>query len=194
MRNRNLERCFTALQMVSNAGMNTSSISGPEGSKMTLRSVLYREFTPWNRSTYLFILGVVLLSCYPLLADSGRDASTIVAVIILGLVAVILVSIGGLTVVIRESEMILHLGLVPLITKTVPFKQIKYLRITKYRPIKDFGGWGLRGLGKQQLWSARGTDGLVLNLIEGSELIVGSDDPNKLKERICDLSGISFHE
>ena len=179
---------------MSNAGIDTSSTDGAEGSKMALEAVRYRKFTPWNWSTYLFILGVVLLSCYPLLADSGRDASTIVAVIILGLVAVILVSIGGLTVVIRESEIILHLGLVPLITKTVPFKQIKYLRITKYRPIKDFGGWGLRGLGKQQLWSARGTDGLVLNLIEGSELIVGSDDPNKLKERICDLSGISFHE
>ena len=69
---------------------------------MTLKSVLHREFTPWNWSTYLFILGVVLLSCYPLLADSVRDASTIVAVIILGLVAVILVSIGGLTVVFEK--------------------------------------------------------------------------------------------
>ena len=182
------------MQTVYNAGIDTSSIGGPEGSKMTLQSVQYREFTPWNRSTYLFILGAVLLSCYPLLSDSGRDASTIIGVIILGLVAVILVSIGGLTVLIRESEIVLHLGLVPLITKTVPFKQIKYLRVTKYRPIKDFGGWGLRLRGKQQLWSARGADGLVLNLIEGAELIVGSDNPNKLKEHICDLSGISVHE
>ncbi len=179
---------------MSNAGIDTSSTDGPEESKMALESVRYRKFTPWNWSTYLFILGVVLLSCYPLLAGSGRDASTIIGVIILGLVAVILLSIGGLTVVIRESGITLHLGLVPLITKTVPFKQIKYLRTTKYRPIKDFGGWGLRGRGKKQVWSARGSDGLVLELIEGSELIVGADDPNKLKERICDLSGISFHE
>ena len=86
---------------------------------MTLQLMQYREFTPWNWSTYLFILCAVLLSCYPLLADSGRDASTIIGAIILG---------------------------------------------------------------------------LVLNLIEGAELIVGSNNPNKLKERICDLSGISFHE
>ena len=39
---------------------------------MTLKSVLYRDFTPWNWSTYQFILGVVLLAFHSPLSDSGR--------------------------------------------------------------------------------------------------------------------------
>ena len=61
--------------MMSNTGMNRSSFDGPTESRMTLKSVLYRDFTPWNWSTYHFILGAVLLAFHSLLSDSGRVGS-----------------------------------------------------------------------------------------------------------------------
>jgi len=70
-----------------------------------------------------------------------------------------------------------HLRLVyfPLHSRTIPLDSIKSCETVEYRPLRDFGGWGIR-------WSSRlglayivgGNQGVRLELAGGKSLLIGS--------------------
>lgn len=159
---------------------------------------LYREYTPWHGWVHAVLWGVVVLSCYPILAGWDRDVLPglrLPIVMGIGLLAAALVyAIGGLTVMITNTRIVLHLGRTPLIRRTIPFEEIISLRTVTYRPLKEFGGWGVRGLGKRKAWSARGNRAVALVLTGGRELLIGTDQPQRLEERIRTLAGIPTHD
>ena len=53
-----------------------------------------------------------------------------------------------------------------------------------YRPIRDYGGWGLRGWGRRRAVNARGDRGVLVVRRDGSTVLVGSQDPRALLEAL----------
>jgi hypothetical protein len=155
--------------------------------------VVYSEWTHWPQWVHFIYWGSVIAWAYPLLTGWGSDdpfaQRLITAVAILAIYVVAVLLLGGLTVVVRTSEVLVHLGAVPLIKKRVPFGDIVSLESVRYHPIRDVGGWGVRGFGAKQVWSARGDQAVVLHLVSGKQLYVGSDTPNRLEERIRTSAG-----
>jgi hypothetical protein len=92
--------------------------------------------------------------------------------------------LGGLTVRVQQTHVLLHLGSAPVIRRRVSYGDIVSMRAVTYRPIRDFGGWGVRGWGKRQVWSARGNQAVELELQGGRRLWIGSDHPQRLEGRI----------
>ena len=155
---------------------------------MTNERTLYREWSPWPGWVGILIWSLVVLVCYPLLAGWDVDLPfTVRAMIAAAVVAGALLLrfvLGGMTALVQESRLFLHMGSVPLVRKVVPYAEIVTMRPVTYRPIVEFGGWGIRGFGRKRAWTARGNRALVLQLLEGRELYVGSDHPQRLEERI----------
>jgi len=155
----------------------------------------FREYTSWPGVAYAVLWGVVVLSCYPILAGWDGDvpyaARVPVVLLILFLVGLVVVAIGGLTVLVQESQIVMHLGRMPLIRKTVAFSEIVSIRSVEYRPLAEFGGWGVRGFGKRRAWTARGNRAVSLRLSGDRELLIGSDHPQRLEERIRTLGGVT---
>ena len=81
-----------------------------------------------------------------------------------------------------------------MIRGVVPFDEIVSLRSVEYRPIREFGGWGLRGLGRRRAWTARGKLAVAIELKGNRGLLIGSDHPKRLEERIRTLAGIHVHD
>lgn len=50
----------------------------------------------------------------------------------------------------------------------------------KYQPIREFGGWGIRGIPVQCL-SAQGDEGVRLTLKGGRKMLIGSQQATKLQ-------------
>jgi hypothetical protein len=153
----------------------------------------YTERTPWPGFAAAIFWGAILLSCYPLLA--GWDTELRFGMR-LGIVALILGAgvgvktlLGGLTVHVQEARIVIHLGSLPLIKKVVDYGEILELESVVYAPIREFGGWGVRGFGKRKAWTARGNRAVKLTLTEGRELFVGSDHPHRLEERMRTVAG-----
>jgi hypothetical protein len=92
--------------------------------------------------------------------------------------------LGGLTVELYRDELRLFLGRRGPIRKRVALERILSLRSATYRPLREFGGWGVRGFGARQAWTARGDRAVVLHLDDDTELYVGSDRPERLESRI----------
>ena len=81
-----------------------------------------------------------------------------------------------------------------MIRRAVAFDEIVSLESVEYRPLSEFGGWGVRGLGRRKAWTARGNRAVALRLTGDRELLIGSDHPKRLEERIRTLAGISRHD
>jgi len=158
----------------------------------------YRERTPWAWWVRAGLWGVILSSCYPILAGWGSEAPAtqrwlIVAGIGAGAVVVEIV-LGGLTVLVQETRIVVHLGLVALIRQTVPFSEIASMDSVRYQPIREFGGWGMRGWGRRRAWSARGDQAVALGLQGDKLLLIGSDHPRRLEARIRGAAGRDIPE
>lgn len=160
---------------------------------MTDRRILYRERTPWPQWVNVIFWGAMVACTYPLLAGWGTDtpfwqrfaatAAIVATFVVLGYL------LGGTTVLVRRHELMVHLGSVPLIRKRIAFEDIAALECVRYSPLKDFGGWGVRGSGAKQAWTARGDQAVVLHLVSGPQLYIGSDHPHRLEDRIRTAAG-----
>ena len=160
---------------------------------MTQDRVVYKERSPWPQWVNLIVWGSFIGISYPLLAGWGTDSSfesRIAKIVAFLLVYVGLeIVVGGSTVHVRSKEVVVFLGRVPLIKKRMAFADIVSLESVRYHPIREFGGWGVRGLGAKQAWTARGDQAVVLHLVSGKQIYVGSDHPHRLEERIRATAG-----
>ncbi len=153
----------------------------------------YSERSPWPGFVTAVLWGSVILSGYPILAGWGNDLHLLIRLSIVagiaGLAVGLTLVVGGLTVRVQETRLLIHLGSVPLVRKMVPYEEIVGLESVVYQPLREFGGWGVRGFGKRRAWTARGNEAVRLDLAGERVLLVGSDHPHRLEERIRTVAG-----
>ena len=151
--------------------------------------VVYEERTPWPRWATFLLWVVMLGSVAPFVLDrNGFDFSdprrTGVVVGMAGLAWAVHVLLGGLTVRVTRTGLRIGLGNAALLRTWIAFRQLHALESVTYRPIREFGGWGLRGRRAKRAWTARGNRAVILHLSDGRDVYVGSDNPRRLEERI----------
>ena len=98
--------------------------------------------------------------------------------------------VGGMTVRVDDAGLFIHLGTAPLLHRRVSFDEIQEVEVVRYHPIREFGGWGIRGLGKKKAWTTRGDQAVRLHLTDDRLLYVGSDVPYRLAERIRTIGNL----
>lgn len=59
--------------------------------------------------------------------------------------------------------------------------EIREAHVRKYRPIAEFGGWGIRGLGNNKAYNVSGNMGLQLIFNDGRKLLIGTRKPEQLE-------------
>jgi len=62
----------------------------------------------------------------------------------------------------------------------IPLAEIRQAEAVEYRPIADYGGWGIRGFGRKRALNTRGNRGVLLTRADGSTLLIGSQKPREL--------------
>jgi hypothetical protein len=78
-----------------------------------------------------------------------------------------------------------RVGFAPFPGRRIPWPQIRDARALTYRPLRDFGGWGLRsGWGRRRAYSVSGNQGVELTLRDGQRVVIGSADPVPLQDAI----------
>ena len=155
---------------------------------MVAERTTYRERSPWPGWVKAILWGSAVLCSYPIIAGWDHElplAGRLWVVLgIFGAMGLLAFLLGGLTVEVRETGILVHMGRVPLIHRRIPFEEIEGVRAVRYRPIREFGGWGIRGFGRRKIWSSRGDRAVALELVGDRELLLGSDHPQRLEERI----------
>jgi len=162
--------------------------------------VAYEESTPWPVWAAAlvwagFLVPAVLLGREALDRLGGGDPGGALlhgagaAALLLGPVVTRLL-LGRLQVRVTRTSLLLVFGYLPFVQRLVPFEDIRRMEAVRYSPLRDFGGWGIRWGGPgRKAWTMRGDRALRLTLRDGSELYVGSDDPERLLERVRSAGG-----
>lgn len=64
-------------------------------------------------------------------------------------------------------------------------------RAVTYRPIRDYGGWGLRRtLRGDRAYNASGNRGVRLDFADGRHVLVGSQDADRLDRAVAGIPGL----
>ena len=100
-------------------------------------------------------------------------------VLMLGVIALIgaLLTIR-LTTMVTPDALSVRFGF--LYKTRVPLSEIALAEAVEYAPVREYGGWGIRGTGRRRALNARGNQGVLLTRSDGSTLLVGSQRPREL--------------
>jgi len=70
----------------------------------------------------------------------------------------------------------------PFVTRRIPVGEIDSFAACQYRPIREFGGWGIRWAGKRGMaYSMYGHEGVQLELQNGHKILVGSQQATQFE-------------
>ncbi len=90
-----------------------------------------------------------------------------------------------MTTEVTATEVRVWFGWVPVYRRALPVSSIRHNHVVEYRPIRDYGGWGIRaGRNGERVLNARGNRGVRLELVDGSKLLIGSQRPEELAETL----------
>ena len=152
---------------------------------------VYKESSPWPGWILVIFWGTMFVSMVGVLMAPGvlQEKRLFGAVILAGAAVLIQWLVAGLSVRLYRDFMVMGLGYSGLISRKVRYDEILSLESVRYDPLREFGGWGVRGSGRKRIWSARGNEAVVLHLSDEKLLYVGSDHPHRLEERIRAVAG-----
>lgn len=68
-----------------------------------------------------------------------------------------------------------------------PWDKIAKSYIRAYKPILEYGGWGIRGLGKNRALNISGNMGLQLEFTDGKKLLIGTNNWDDLAKVLLKL-------
>jgi hypothetical protein len=121
---------------------------------------------------------LVVLAAMPELSD--RPAPPLVLIAAAALFAVIGWTWGALTVRIQGGQLQVRFGL-GFPRKSLPLGEIAAVEVTRTTFLE---GWGLRRTRRGWLYNVSGFDAVLLRLTNGRSVMVGTDEPRRLKAAI----------
>lgn len=78
-----------------------------------------------------------------------------------------------------------HVRFWPLLNKDIALNDIAQYEARIYRPILEYGGWGLRYSWRGTAYNVSGNRGVQLVLANGKRILIGSQVPEELAEAIA---------
>ena len=87
---------------------------------------------------------------------------------------------------VSDAELTVTFGaLLPLYRRRIALREIASAEAVTYSPLAEYGGWGIRGWGRNVALNARGNRGVRLTLLDGRRILVGSQRPQELAEALA---------
>jgi hypothetical protein len=101
---------------------------------------------------------------------------------LLGAIVLVGVLLLRLSTTVTRDAVTVRYG--PLYSARIPISEITRAEAIAYRPIRDYGGWGVRGTRRHRALNARGDQGVLLTRRNGTTLLIGSGRPRELLEAL----------
>lgn len=118
----------------------------------------------------------------------GDSLSQLASVLVGGGVLLFFVAMTSifmrLDVEVRSDHIFISFGPVHLVRRRIRYADIESVCAVTYRPMREFGGWGIRWRGRKTAWTIRGNQAVAITLRSGKKVYVGSRFPQRLAGRI----------
>src|SRR5262249_9430322 len=146
------------------------------------QEILFEEDQSFRQTWVWALLGVTLLLLvvplgFVLGGAPTKDGSDTLSGVI-GLVGGIAVVIGVavlmyyMKLTVRLDAEALHVRFFPLVKRDIPLEEIARWEARTYRPLLEYGGWGIRYSWKGVAYNVSGNRGVQLELATGKRLMI----------------------
>lgn len=130
---------------------------------------------------YSFIHQIILRK--PFGTNPAPDAVVWVIWIIFGILFPWFFLSLRMTTEFREEGILIRFP--PFSRRLIPLSSIKSFAVREYRPLKEYGGWGIRRSSKYgTAYNVSGNRGVQLELTEGHKVLIGSQEPEQLADAL----------
>lgn len=150
---------------------------------------VYNESQSYKGTWVIYLLLMIEIPSFIFAAvlafNSGKsNAESMMGIGIMLLIMVgVFVGLLSFRLKLRIDDKGVHYNFPPLINKlrTIPKSNIQEIKVIKYNPISDFGGWGLKGNSTTKAYSIIGNMGLLIDLGEKKKIMIGIQKDKELK-------------
>jgi len=161
-------------------------------------AVIYREVQRFLQPVVLVgvfagVLGVVLavVALSTATGSGGSRGPAVTLIVAVALAVFVPAVLLGSRLVTEVSAAGLRVRLAPFQPhgRREPWTRVAAFAVVTYRPVRDYGGWGIRGTGRRVAYNARGDRGVLFTFDDGATLLVGSQQPEALAAAAARASG-----
>ena len=142
---------------------------------------------PWLWAIVVVAAVAAWIGLAAVVLDSDDGAGWPVAIVLL-LVAVglpLLFALGRLTVEVLADRVEIRYR--PFITRTLRLDEVVAAESVTYRPLREYGGWGIKGWSRRKIaYNVRGDRGALLTFADGRTVLIGSQRADELAAAIRD--------
>jgi len=93
----------------------------------------------------------------------------------------------SMKLVTEVKEAGIQITFTPFTNFIIPFNEIKNLEIREYRPILEYGGWGIRFNRTGKAYTVSGKIGLQVELFNGKKILIGTEKSDDLLKSLDNL-------
>lgn len=108
------------------------------------------------------------------------DGALVLLLLVLGIAIPALFAYARLKTEVRNDGLYVQFYPFHRTYRHFPFERIKTCTAQTYRPIRDYGGWGIRYGPKGSAYNISGNRGIMLKFTDGNELMIGSQRADEL--------------
>jgi hypothetical protein len=112
-----------------------------------------------------------------------------VSVVMLLLAVGLVLLYGGLRVSVNQGLLEVRLGMLGIQLLSLPTSEIADASVHPFAPLKDFGGYGVRGNREMKAYFFRGNRGVKVRTRQGRQYLIGSDRPERLATALTAVAG-----
>ena len=114
---------------------------------------------------------------------TGEAVAALAAGLLLALLLPVLLVVVRMTTEVRSDGVLIRYS--PFTRRRIGFGDIRALEARTYRPLQEYGGWGVRWwFGGKRAYSVSGNRGVELTLADGRKVMIGSTRPEDLEAAI----------
>jgi hypothetical protein len=133
-------------------------------------------------TVWSFVQQIVLRR--PFGQNPASDTVVMIIALVFGIAFPVLFLVANLTVEVRSDGLYYRFFPFHWSFRRISAETLSKHEVHKYRPIRDYGGWGIRYGRGGKAYNVSGDRGVMLELSDGSRLLIGSQKPEDLANAI----------
>jgi hypothetical protein len=138
--------------------------------------ILYHGLTLY----FIIILCLVVLLMSHIVSIIEIIFIITVFILIILLCDLLPLSMTGFFIEVNDQYLTVRMGIFRLRILRLELKNIQSAETITFRPIRDFGGWGIRMGNNGWAYFMSGTEGVLINMTNRQKYMIGSDIPDRL--------------
>jgi len=135
---------------------------------------------PW---LWGLLLGVALLVGGSLYVEGASGPGAVIGLAVV-VAALALFAVARLTTEVGDDSVRIRFFPLHLSARRVPLEEIERAEAVEYRPIGEYGGWGIRWTVGGKAYNVSGSEGVRVHRRDASELLIGSQRADELEAAI----------